>query len=521
MASAHAHEARIPFWVWVALPVVVAMWLRLRGVGEPEPFVDEGANILTALDPRVRESFEPLGQGRPWLVHLFKPAGWFPASALDIARIMSGCAGLATLGALGVTLHRLADRRTAVWGLWLWAVLPIAVFHERLALQDPFVTALLAWALAFITIGSFGTGNRTRWPWFVFAGVLFGAAFLLKISAAFALPWLGLLFAQIQWQAKRPIINRSLSWFALGAIVPLLSLGSELWQLGSKLHRYGALPSLDGSGADINLMGRLTPWLKWYIGYGGWPLIVLTVGAVFAAGYLRHRSAIACAVGWLISVVVSAGLYNNVYARYLLPDHLPLILFVALAWSKLAAASPRLGMTALAFSVLAFGRWGFVSWQLGTDPTRAAVPASDIAQYFTGPWSGRGLSEVRSYLTKRADRDNVRCLVLTHRFLRPGCYGLLLAELADARIGVVPLTIYAPETLTAAVPRLRHATAGQPVMFFILYEGSLYPAHPWLDAIDSPARRVLEVKRGAGETFTLYQFDLPPAESPATVRASP
>jgi hypothetical protein len=135
------------------------------------------------------------------------------------------------------------------------------------------------------------------------------------------------------------------------------------------------------------------------------------------------------------------------------------------------------------------------------------VPASEVAQYFTGPWSGRGLDGVRNYLTTQADRQNVRCLVLTHRFLRPGCYGLLLAELGDPRINVVPFTLYEPAEFAAALPGLKHAAAGRRVAFFLLYEGSLYPAPAWLDAPGSPAHRVLEVPRGGGETFTLYQFE--------------
>ena len=74
--------------------------------------------------------------------------------------------------------------------------------------------------------------------------------------------------------------------------------------------------------------------------------------------------------------------------------------------------------------------------------------------------------------------------------------------------GVVPATIYEPGELAAALPGLRRAAAGQRVAFFLLYEGSLYPAHPWLDAAVSPARRVIEVPRGAGEKFTLYRFEV-------------
>ena len=502
-----ASNSRLPFWAWATLPVLLATWLRLHDIGGPEPFVDEGANILTALDPRVRAAFEPLAQGRPWLAYLFIPAGWFPDHGLEVARAMSAGAGVATLLALGCALHRLAGRIAALCGLWLWALLPFAVFHERLALQDPFVTALLAWAVALVTAGSFRPEQSLRWPWFVAAGGLFGSAFLLKISAAFALPWIGLLYLGVQRHAARPVLDRRLAWIILGMLAPMVSLGSASWQLGNNLSRYDALPALSGAGVLPATLERLNAWLGWYIGYGGWPLAVLVMAATVWAGRCRCRLAFTCAAGWLVSLLVTGLFYHNTFARYLLPDHLPLILFLALAWARVLGPASRLRLMARATLALALARWGFVAWQIGTDPTGAAVPSAEIAQYFTGPWSGRGLGEVRRHLTGYADQHQVSCLVLTHRFLRPGCYGLMLAERGDPRLGVVPSTIYEPAELAAAGPGLRRAAAGQRVAFFLLYEGSLYPPHPWLEATGSPARRVLEVPRGPGEKFTLYQFE--------------
>lgn len=500
MPSAPAAESRASFWVWAALPVVLAAWLRVRGIGGPEAFVDEGANILTALDPRVREAFEPLGQGRPWLVYLFRPAGWFPAEALTVARLMSAGAALGTMGALGWTLHRLGGRGAALAGLWLWAVLPLAVWHERLALQDPFVTALLAGAFALLIAGG-GDTRRRSWFW-LGAGGLCGIAFLLKISAILALPWLGIAYFAPQRTAGRPGLDRRLAFLGLGALLPVLTLGPDLLRLGGKLARYDALPALTGGGFLAAALARLATWLGWYAGYGGWPLLLLLAAAFVLAARFRQWFALACAGGWMVAVLLAGAVYHNTYARYALPDHLPLVLFLALAFGAIRPGR-LLGLILL----LPLARWGFVAWQIGTAPAQAAVPPSEIAQYFTGPWSGRGLDRVRQYLATQADRHGLRCLVLTHRFLRPGCYGLMLAELGDARINAVPFTVYEPGDLAAARPGLRHVAAGQRVAFFLLYEGSLYPAPAWLDAAGSPAHRVLEVPRGGGENFTLYQFE--------------
>ena len=498
MPSAPAAPTRPPVWPWFAVPMALAAWLRLRGLGEAGPFVDEGANILTALDPRVREAFEPLGQGRPWLVWLFRPAGWFPAHALETARLMSVLAGLATMIFLGWTLHRLAGRGAVLLGLWCWALLPFAVWHERLALQDPFITALLAAALALLVAGA---SSRRPWLWLA-AGVIGGIAFLLKISALLALPWIGLVYVAVQRVGARPVLERRLGFIVMGAILPVLTLGPNLGQLGSKLGRYDALPTLADGGFSGSALERLGVWLGWYWGYGGWPLAVLLVAALVLAAIYRNAVAFGCAAAWVAAVLVTSLFYHNTYARYALPDHLPLILFLAVAIGPHLRAWWAAGLLAVPLA-----RWGFVGAQIGTAPTLSAVPAGEIVQYYSGPWSGRSVQAVQKFLTNHADANHVQCVVLTHRFLRPGCYGLLLAELGDPRINVVPVTIYDKAALEAVRPTMKQLATGKRLAFFLLYEGSLYPAHPWLDQPGGPARRVWAEPRGAGEEFTLYQFE--------------
>ena len=504
MPSPASRASRVPFLLWAALPVAVAGWLRLRNLGGLEPFVDEGANILTALDPRVRLAFEPLEQGRPLLGWLFAPAGWFPAHALLVARLMSALAGLVSMAALGWTLHALAGRIASLTGLWLWAALPLAVWHERLALQDPFVTTALAGSLALMTAGSRPAAKRSM-AWWAGAGGLFGIAFLLKISALLALPWFGLLHLAVQQRYGRGTIDRRLVWWAAGALAPVLALGPDLLRLGSKLGRYGALPGLDDNLA-LSFAGRFRTWLGWYADYGGWPLLLLLILALALAAHQRSQLAWWCAGGWALSLLTGSFFFNNVYARYTMPDHLPLVLFLSLAVSAVSTGWWR--RAALSLSALAVTGWGFVSAPIAADPAHAAVPPAEIAQYVTGPWSGHGLNDVRRFLTAYADRNNTRCLVLVHRYLRPGCYGLLLAERGDPRIGVVPFTIYEPAELAAALPGLHYAAqaTGQRAAFFILYEGSLYPTPPWLEQPGAPAHRVHTVDRGNGEAFSLYQI---------------
>ncbi|MBI3886872.1 MAG: glycosyltransferase family 39 protein [Opitutae bacterium] len=507
MLSARPSESRLPFWTWAALPLLVAAWLRFRGLGTLEPFVDEAGNILVALDSRVKTVVDPLGQGRPLLACQFLPAGWFPAHALLVARLLSAGAGLATVSALGLALFRLAGRPAALCGMALWATMPFAVFHERLALQDTFVAALLAWSTVCIVTGVSRPEGR-RPLWFVVAGTFFGTAFLIKISAVFALGWLGLIYSAIQRSHTRRIFGRELVLLGLGALAPLALLGPSLFKVGQHSSRFESLPVFDSGHYWASAAGRLATWLRWHEGYGGWPLLLLLAGALVLSLRARSRVVGACALGSVLALLVSALFYNRPFARYALPDHLPLVFFLSLAWGRaLVSTAGRTRALAAAVLLVALGRWTLVSRQIGTAPETAAIPAQEIAQYVTGPWSGRGLNDVRRFLGDYADRHNVRCLVLTHRFLRPGCYGLMLAELGDPRIGVVPFTVYEPSELAASLPGLKKISAGQRVAFFLLYEGSLYPAAAWLDQPGAPTRRVFTTPHGAADKFTLYQFE--------------
>jgi 4-amino-4-deoxy-L-arabinose transferase-like glycosyltransferase len=418
---------------------------------------------------------------------------------------MSAVSGLATMVALGWGLYRTAGRTAALCGLWLWAAMPFAVLHERLALQDPFITSLLAWAVALMIRGA---GNeKTPAGWWLGAGALFGVACLFKISAVLALPWLGLLYLALQIDQARPVFNRRLAFIALGAVGPLLCLGPALFHLGGNSVQMGFLPSLSGGNYWAQAAQRLPQWTGWLAGYGGWPLALLAVGALPLAARRRSRLGLAAGAGAALALVVVTLVHNRPFARYVLPDQVPLILFIALAWGPALAKAGRGRIVALALLAVAVGRWAFVSQQIARTPTAAPVPTGEIEQYYTGPWSGRGLDEVEAFLANYADEHHVTCVVLTHRYHRPGAYGLILAAAADPRIAVVPITVYEPEEFALARQAVARAAGTQPAAFFILYEGSLYPAHPWLDVAGGPTRRVLTVPRGPGEQFTLYQFE--------------
>jgi hypothetical protein len=103
--------------------------------------------------------------------------------------------------------------------------------------------------------------------------------------------------------------------------------------------------------------------------------------------------------------------FLNSHARYTLPDHLPLVLALGTAlgaaqvsFLSLLARSVTLGLGLL--------YWAQASARIAHGPATAPVPAVDIAQYVTGPWSGRGLGEVRRHLAAVSEKEDERVRTL-------------------------------------------------------------------------------------------------------------
>ena len=508
MPPIFTREIRQTRWIWIVIPGLVGAWLRIHNIDASPAFVDEGANILTALDPRVSAMFEPLEQGRPWLAQLFKPSGWAPAHALEIARLMTASAGIITLTSIGWILNRLRGRLAALCGVTMWALMPLTVFHERMALQDPFVAALLTLSLAFVvTAVTSKIEGRPDWPWFVGAGILFGTAFLLKISALLAWPWLSLIYMATQRRHSGKKFSRRLAWTIFGFVLPCFTLGSDLLRLGTHLGTYDALPALTVDDFLPSAIGRVSTWIGWYGGYGGWPLLLVVFSALLLALAQRDQLALSSALGWFISILTAGLVYHNTYARYILPDHVPLVIFVSLAFSAAFATHGRGCIVAGLAAAIAGTTWLRKDWKIDVSPIESGIPRSEIEQYLTGRWSGNGIDQIISYLQRYTQKHHVACVVFTHRFQRPGCYGLMLEELRNPQIGVIPIGIDTSGLLAMAKQRLRQTTSGRPAAFFLLYEGSLFPVPAWLDQVNAPAHLATTVDRGGGESFSLYQFE--------------
>jgi hypothetical protein len=519
--------------------MLTGLYLRTSQLGRLEPFVDETANILTSIDGKTRAVIGPVEQGRPLLAYMFRMAQVFPSSPVVAARASTVTAAMLTIGAIGATLYVVSGPLAALVGMWLWAVFPFAVFHDRLALQDPFVTAYLAIALLLVAVGSHVERKQGRDLLCCFAaGVMFGLAFLTKISALEALPWMGVVYLALQLRSRRRVFDLRLVGIAIGALLPVACLGSAVFRLGSALRndngtglnfifpQFRALfrvgPPLATDQSFLHsvrslfsmVANRMMVFGGWYWGYQGWTLLAAWFLAFVCLLRGRTRAWAVLALAWPVAFLCSSVLYNSPFARYSHPDRLPLILFIGASiggWMRerspktSARVSVACVVIAVAGIILASARG---SLQIVRDVRHAPVPAGEVYQYVTGQWSGNGLAVVYGYLDAYARNNNTTCIVVTPAYWRVTCYGLLLAARNNPRIRVIPHTVQHSEDMDGIRNEGANASVDPRSHIFLVFEPDLEPAPPWVGRPGNEIHLMLNLLREDGRSrFEIYSYD--------------
>lgn len=461
-------------WIcaFVAL-FLTGAWLRFHALDTLELFVDEGGHLLVPVDEDIRRVIDPIAEGKPAMLWFFRPASAFNFDPLIVGRAMVGICGLITAGSIGATLFLMFGPAAAFMGSALWVLLPFTVFHERLVLFDPIIAMWFAVGIAAIAYGSQPKiGSRQACFWTVLGSLLAGMAALQKISIVTAAPWLLIVYIAIQHHFGRDINKQKLAAAMAAFLIPTFFLWIALPELGERIFR---------TANPAPPYGQL-PFLRWYWGYGGWPLVLLTVYAAVIAWRRRQVSVAWFGIAALLSLAITSMIYRQPYARYGHADHVPLVIFLSAA-----IATGRRWM-ASALMVLASLRWLYVDMKVISEPGAAPLPAEEIKQYVTGYWSGHGCREVVRFAEQHSP-----CAIFVRRYSRPGSYALILEARRNPQIIAVPLRTEIPREieLAAEIVAKKRASLDKRIPAFLLAEGGSSIEAKMPDLAQSPFRVVL------------------------------
>lgn len=347
MTALATHPQGRGFWPLAATVLLGGFALRLARLQGMALFIDEASHVVRAHQVLAGDLFAGL-EVQKWLYPLalagFRPLG---PEGPWIARVLSVLmATITAAAAIGLTRwlgRRIAVRANAAAltaGL-IYAVLPLAVFHERQALVDPMMAALLA--VTLLVSAHFAARPRA-WQAPILAALLL-AAYLTK---ALALPWFSVPAAAALLLA--PDARRRRAGLMVGIAAALLALAGvfavlEIAEISGTRVRINHAASLSNilifslgepeSRALLlqNARDLLAPLLP-YVGaavlaLGGIGLALAAVGRAWREVLVVAWPAIGLAAA-LVVLHPLIGL-KHLPPRYLLASAMPLAVLAALA----------------------------------------------------------------------------------------------------------------------------------------------------------------------------------------------
>ncbi len=398
--------------LWGAGAGLIYLILRLFDLLKLPIFLDEALHIGAARGAQA---------GDLWVLALPGKAlqGWLlaftynqanPDNWLLVGRWLSMLAGLVTLGALYLIGSRLYSARVGLLASWLWAVLPYAVWHERMALVDPLMTAFTTLVILF-SLRLFDATNRRA---VIGYGVLLGLALtcgeLTKLSAAaaalFPLLVLVFLYSPRRWLLLSARLAITAPVFFL-TTVPVIRLFNGVWGGEYQDERFAGFdPAV--LAANIRLV------LNWLYSYFTAPLLLLLIMLPFWALLKDGRRGGLLLLAGLLPMAVLIIMSRIIYSRYILFMLVPLVIFMAAVlieiWQRRPQKWPVPLLPAIILLLALPLLW--LNWQMITNPATAPLPQADRVQYVEAWPSGYGINEVASFLKQQANLNSRRVTAL-------------------------------------------------------------------------------------------------------------
>lgn len=163
--------------------LLVLLTLRVWNLHVQDAYIDEGFHIWRAINVwELDENPGRFAHGKLLLYFWLAPAAHFssPELLLWTCRLSIALFAMVTGAAIYAIGRTLSDHATGVVALAIYAVLPIAVYYERMAMADPLASGLTA----LLVLALLAAVRRPTWTGAVVVGVLAAAATMAKMSVA-------------------------------------------------------------------------------------------------------------------------------------------------------------------------------------------------------------------------------------------------------------------------------------------------------------------------------------------------
>jgi hypothetical protein len=407
-----APRRRVEALAVTAILVLAALY-RLWHLHAFPPATDEIAYAKWSVDiwrdhTRAGLLIPIIDDGKPpllfWIEAVLYGLGLPPVLA---GRLLSAGAGILTAALCYALARRFYGPIAGLAAGGFYAVVPFAVWHDRLSLVD----APLTLAVVVVAYAAGRAATTGAWRWSGLAALAGLCAVGIKGPGVMAavLPCLAwVLLARTRRQALRPLLTPAVLIVALYGFMMYGPLGWRFRYMVAvhSIDLRQSLPALVRSWAENADVLR-----SYLAGYFPSIWLALLAGSLLLPLWTRRREDLFMLAG-LAAMVLPVILYGwEIYSRYFLPG-LP---FIALLWGRLVAllSSPlqahserwldtpaRYLVSGIAALLLLPLAWQ--SGQIAVAPEHAAIARHDRWQYITGFPSGWGLREATDAIEQDA-----------------------------------------------------------------------------------------------------------------------
>lgn len=471
LTHAASHGPAKSLWLPEVALLLLFFGTRLFRLADLPPHIDEVFHVYRARDVWGLHPLYFIYTTKLlniWLIALFYPF----AASYWVARIVSVFSSLVTLACaykIGSLLH---SRAAGLLAGYLYLVLPLTFWHDRLAVSDPVSTA----TGALVVLSSLLLVRRPKWRYAALVGLALALAYLAKLTMLLLWP-----VPLLAWLLLRS--GKRLAWPGMlrvgGAYAIGLALASPIVGYSFIHSDLGAHQIANRSQIDATLLarllqntGRLLANTRTYAGV----VVLLWLALAVVMGFASRKRIgqtllLTLAAGLPLAALLAVGTRNDTrYYLVGLPTLLPLMgIGGALAWGWLRRSLPDIipgGAWSLAGGLalvgLAVAYWPFFGATYADPATlTSALPTSDYWTYINGYPAGYGWDEATAHLRQMAQQSDHDMAIVAPVEGHAWRTQIALTGLPD-------VTVFQPEPLEA--DWLAGQLAGEADVYFVREE---------------------------------------------------
>ena len=402
-------------WGWVILAgasvLIFGLVLRLFHLTILPVFADEAIYIrwsqIMNSEPTLR--FLPLSDGKQplfmWILMFYVKKFSDPLFA---GRLLSAVSGVGSMvGLFFLTYHIFKSKLSALLATVLWALSPLSLFFDRMALVDAMLTCLGIWTLYLSLI----TSETLRLDIAMITGFVLGLASLTKSPALFFAALIPVAIILL----KKP--KDILKYLELLAVIYLIAFGMYNIQrlgpgfalLSSRTQDYVFPLSRIFVYPTDPIRSNLPTTFSWLTAMG--PLGLMLLAAIgISVNYKKYRKYVLILGTWFLAPLIFEAEFTKSFTlRYILFLVPPLYVLAASAFNRLSGKWKY--VTILTF-VIFLAQAGIFDWFLVTNPVKANFPQRERSGYFQEWTSGIGIKEAADYIRNKHNEDPGKKIVV-------------------------------------------------------------------------------------------------------------